>query len=120
MQGPDLYAYSNEQLTTIRFIHHLTNCQLFFETSFQIVPGNRETQDLKCLIRIKLSEAHKRVFYLKDTEQGKSLFKNLESASVFVGHKVDNSKFYTICRDSTALLGEGTFGKVYKGLQVAT
>lgn len=43
----------------------------------------RGNSDYACTVKVKISNTTKRLFYLKDVEEGKSLIKALERASKF-------------------------------------
>lgn len=131
-------------MTKVIFIHGLPGCE------FQVIeehPGNpnftnankeeirtrsaltRDTiEHMKCQIKIKISEGHKRVFFIKEPLQAYDLMKHLLFASKFwETFRPDNlddpaSRYELDASDplTGGLLGEGSYGKVYKAIDKIT
>ncbi|TNV87973.1 hypothetical protein FGO68_gene7890 [Halteria grandinella] len=169
VQGSDLYAYKDESLTKVIFIHFLPGCEfsLFEEKPViphrgshhngnkkgsgqggqalaasdmnfssirrqrilsegkanqnmskfgapmaspigyeQIADQNNDAGPPRFQIKIKISEGHKRVFYLREEQEANDLMFFLERAN----------RYQQLGDNKSSLLGEGSYGKVYKAI----
>lgn len=74
-------------------------------------------KEMDCSITVRLSSKHKRVLFVKDEMEAHAIFRALNKAQRFFdGGEEGNSKAVRYQVMKEGLLGEGSFGKVYKAL----
>jgi len=81
-----------------------------------MMPGGANRQ-LKFKVRIKISEGHKRVFYMRSEQEALDILEHLRFSADFWQPRCEMSfeiRYVFVGDPSLALLGEGSYGKVYK------
>jgi hypothetical protein len=116
LKGSDLYCYDFETKKQIKFMHSLVGCFLISPTKTCENSSHDVNESINGVIyrriELKLSQLFKRVFFVESESEYEGWTTNIE--------KVINPQRLNEFYVKDDLLGQGSFGKVYKGRSKAT
>jgi serine/threonine protein kinase len=116
LKGSDLYCYDFTTKKQIKFMHSLVGCFLISPTKACNNSSHDVNESINGVIyrriELKLSQLFKRVFFVETEPEYEAWTTNIE--------KVINPQRLNEFYVKDDLLGQGSFGKVYKGRSKAT
>ncbi|TNV87671.1 hypothetical protein FGO68_gene12375 [Halteria grandinella] len=82
-----------------------------------------ESIEMKAILTIRITQEHKRVLYLRDIQIARKLLNSLQKGARYwdsMDPRDSLTRYQVATNDKRSLLGSGSFGKVYKAIDLKT